>query len=132
MILGKVRLRYGGRLLHGVILLLAFTGVVWFFLTGGYAILISTGIGTDPVLLTEQWFQLCSAKSLSRGTRSSFFGSQASFPTLHGPVSGPLPPLAQTCPSKIEISRERLGHRAIHEAAGPDCVRCHTRYASEE
>ena len=41
-------LRYGGRLLHGVILLLAFTGVVWFFLTGGYAILISTGIGTDP------------------------------------------------------------------------------------
>ena len=41
-------LRYGGRLLHGVIFLLAFTGVVWFFLTGGYAILISTGIGTDP------------------------------------------------------------------------------------
>ncbi len=28
--------------------LLAFTGVVWFCLTGGYGILISTGIGTDP------------------------------------------------------------------------------------
>ena len=42
-------LRYGGRLLHGVILLLAVTGVVWFFLAGGYAILISTGIGTDPL-----------------------------------------------------------------------------------
>ena len=41
-------LRYGGGLLHGVILLLAFTGVVWFCLTGGYAILISTRIGTDP------------------------------------------------------------------------------------
>ena len=41
-------LRYGGRLLHGVILLLAFPGAVSFCLTGGYAILISTGSGTDP------------------------------------------------------------------------------------
>ena len=32
----------------GVILLLAFPGAVSFCLTGGYAILVSTGIGTDP------------------------------------------------------------------------------------
>ena len=30
----------------------------------------------------------------------------ASFPTLHGPVSDPLPPFAQTWHSKIEIRDE--------------------------
>ncbi len=52
-------LRYGGRLLHGVILLLAFPGAVSFCLTGGYAILISTGSGTDPSLETSILKALC-------------------------------------------------------------------------
>ena len=46
------------------------------------------------------------ASPLRRGIPGFWTSRVASFPTLHGPVSGPLLPLAQTWHSKIEIRDE--------------------------